>query len=58
MAKEYRWATLGCGVIGNELAQAMQKLGRNLYSVGNRTYSKAVEFAEKYKIEKVYNDPN
>lgn len=58
MAKEYRWATLGCGVIGNELAQAMQKLGRNLYSVGNRTYSKAVEFAEKYKIEKVYNDHN
>ena len=26
----YRWATLGCGVIGNELAQAMQALGGNL----------------------------
>ena len=23
--KTYRWATLGCGVIANELAQAMQK---------------------------------
>ena len=46
----YRWATLGCGVIGNELAQAMQALGGNLYSVGNRTHEKALSFAEKYGI--------
>ena len=57
MSKEYRWATLGCGVIGNELAQAMEKMGRKLYAVGNRTHSKAVEFAEKYNIEKVYDNP-
>lgn len=57
MQKEYRWAVLGCGVIGNELACAMQKLGKSLYSVGNRTHLKAVEFAEKYGIEKVYDDP-
>lgn len=55
--REYRWATLGCGVIGNELAAAMQKQGRNLYAVGNRTHAKAVEFAEKYGIEKVYDRP-
>lgn len=58
MEKQYHWATLGCGVIGNELAQAMKKLGRNLYSVGNRTHSKAIEFAEKYGIKKVYDNPD
>ncbi|MDE7435559.1 MAG: Gfo/Idh/MocA family oxidoreductase [Lachnospiraceae bacterium] len=54
--KSYNWATLGCGVIANELAQAMHKQGRKLYSVANRTYEKAVEFAGKYGIEKVYRN--
>lgn len=56
--KEYRWATLGCGVIANQLAQALQKEGRNLYSVANRTYENAVAFAEKYGISKVYDHIN
>lgn len=51
----YRWATLGCGVIANELAQAMAKQGRTLYAVANRTHAKAVSFAEKYGIGKVYD---
>lgn len=54
--KKYNWATLGCGVIANELAQAMENRGQKLYSVANRTYKKAVEFADKYGIEKVYNN--
>ncbi len=54
--KKYNWATLGCGVIANELAQAMEMRGQKLYSVANRTYKKAVEFADKYGIEKVYNN--
>ena len=29
----YNWATLGTGVIANELAQALQQLGGKLYSV-------------------------
>lgn len=53
--KQYNWATLGCGVIANELAQAMEKQGRRLYSVANRTYGNAVSFAEKYGISKVYD---
>ena len=53
---KYRWATLGCGVIANKLAQALQAQGSNLYSVANRTHDKAVAFAEKYGIEKVYED--
>lgn len=51
---EYRWATLGCGVIANQLAQAMEAKGRKLYSVANRTYEKGVAFADKYGIGKVY----
>ena len=54
--KELNWATLGCGVIANQLAQAMQAKGRKLYSVANRTRHKAVDFAEKYGIEKVYDN--
>lgn len=54
--KTYHWATLGCGVIANQLAQAMEKQGRTLYGVANRTYKKAVEFAEKYGVEKVYEN--
>ena len=50
----YRWATLGCGVIGHQLAEALQKLGGGLYAVGNRTRSKAQEFAAQYGIPKVY----
>ena len=53
---KYRWATLGCGVIANQLAQALQAQGSNLYSVANRTHDKAVAFAEKYGIDKVYED--
>ncbi len=52
--KSYNWATLGCGVIANQLAETMQKRGQNLYGVANRTYSKAVDFAKKYGIPKVY----
>lgn len=54
--KNYRWAVLGCGVIANELAEAMGKQGRKPDAVGNRTREKAVAYAEKYGIEKVYED--
>lgn len=56
--KEMKWAVLGTGVIANEMAAAMKKNGGNIYAVGNRTYPKAVVFAEKYGIGKVYNDMN
>ncbi len=56
MNKEINWAVLGTGVIANEMAVALQNNGKNIYAVGNRTYSKAVSFAEKYNIKKVYDD--
>ena len=53
--KNLNWAVLGVGVIANEMAQALQKMGKSLYSVGNRTHDKAVAFAEKYGVQKVYD---
>ena len=54
--KQLRWAVLGAGAIANEMAQALQALGRTLDAVGNRTYGKAVAFAEQYGVKKVYRD--
>lgn len=56
--KDIKWAVLGTGVIANEMAQALIKNGKSIYSVANRTQQKAVEFAEKYNIGKVYEDMN
>ena len=56
--REIRWAVLGTGVIANEMAAALEKNGKKLYAVGNRTYEKAVKFGEKYGIGKVYTDYN
>lgn len=52
----YNWVSLGCGVIANQLAQAMEKQGCTLYGVVNRTYGRAVEFAKKYDIPNVYKN--
>ena len=63
--KELNWAVLCVGVIANEMAQALVKMGKQLYAVGNRTHEKAISFAQKYGIKKVYDkiedmftDPN
>ncbi len=51
---KYNWVSIGVGVIGHQLAEAMQSLGGSLYGVANRSYDKALAFAEKYQIPKVY----
>lgn len=55
MNHSLNWAVLGTGVIANEMAQALQKMGKSLYAVGNRTHEKAVKFAEKYGVDNVYD---
>ena len=55
MKKELNWAVLGTGVIANEMASALQKMGKSLYAVGNRTHQKGVAFAAKYGIGRVYD---
>ncbi len=52
--RNYNWVSIGVGVIGHQLAEAMQALGKNLYGVANRSYDKALAFAEEYQISKVY----
>ena len=54
--KQLRWAVLGTGVIANEMAQALQAMGRTLDAVGNRTQEKAAAFGSKYGVKKVYGD--
>ena len=54
MGEEIKWAVLGTGIIANEMAAGLQKMGKSLYAVGNRTYEKAVAFADMYGIKKVY----
>ena len=56
MERELNWAILGTGVVANEMAVALTNAGKKVYAVGNRTHSKAVEFAKKYNIGKVYDD--
>lgn len=63
--RNLNWAVLGTGVIANEMAVTLQKMGKRLYGVANRTHEKAVAFGEKYGVEKVYDhmedvfaDPN
>lgn len=58
MKESLNWAVLGVGVIAHEMAEALKKHGKKIYAVGNRTHEKAVTFAEKYGIEKVYDDPD
>lgn len=50
--REYKWVSIGCGTIANELA----KSGVKLYGVANRSYDKAVAYANKYGIKKVYDN--
>lgn len=59
------WATLGCGVIANQLEQALESEGRKLYAVANRTHANGAAFAQKYgigtvydSIDDVFTDPN
>lgn len=54
--KKYNWAILGVGTIANEMAQALHKVNGEIYAVGNRSKDKAVVFAKKYKVKKVYEN--
>lgn len=43
------WVSAGCGVIANELAQAMEKRGQKLYGVVNRTAGESSGFCRKIR---------
>ena len=54
-APQLNWAVIGCGVIANQMAASLALAGRRLAGVANRTRDKAVAFAEKYGVERVYD---
>ena len=53
--RDLNWAVFGTGVIANEMAQALVKVNKRLYAVANRTHQKALDFAERYGVQKVYD---
>ena len=54
MEREYKWVVIGVGAIANDMGSTLQRMGTKMFGVANRTFSKAVDYAEKYGIEKVY----
>ena len=52
-----RWATIGCGTIAHEMAQALQRLGRGFCAAAGRTPQKVRAFAAEFGIEKAYDTP-
>lgn len=54
-APELRWAVIGCGVIANQMATSLALAGRRLAGVANRTRDKAVAFAERHHVARVYD---
>lgn len=54
-APQLRWGVIGCGVIANQMAEALAAEGRHINSVANRTHEKAVAFAERYGVLRVYD---
>lgn len=54
--KKYNWAILGTGIIGREMAAALNEVNGEIYAVGDINLEKAQEFAEEFKITNVYND--
>lgn len=56
-APQLKWAVIGCGVIANQIAESLALAGRRIYGVENRTREKAVAFAERHGVERVYDTP-
>lgn len=54
-APQLNWAVIGCGVIANQMAESLALAGRRLAGVTNRTREKAVAFAERHGVERVYD---
>ena len=54
--KNLNWAVLGTGVIANEMAQALKAMGKHFMLWETAHTKKAVTFAEKYQVAKVYDD--
>lgn len=51
---ELRWGVVGCGIISNEMAGALAAQDRHIDAVANRTHAKALDYAARHGVPKVY----
>ena len=49
-----RWGIIGAGSISNETAEALKANGMHFEAIYNRTYDKAMDFAQRHGVEHVY----
>ena len=54
-APQLRWGVIGCGIIANQMAEALAAEGRHIDGIANRTHEKAVAFADKHGVARVYD---
>ncbi|MDU4094443.1 MAG: Gfo/Idh/MocA family oxidoreductase [Pantoea sp.] len=54
--KPLTWAIIGPGAIAHQFAVAQGALGRQIYAVGARNRQKGEAFAQRYGIERVFDD--
>ncbi len=54
--EKINWAILGPGTIAAEFAGALEQVNGTVYAVGSRNKERALKFAEKFKVEKIYGD--
>ncbi|MGD8106669.1 Gfo/Idh/MocA family protein [Pantoea sp. FN0302] len=54
--KPLTWAIIGPGAIAHQFAAAQGAMGRQIYAVGARSREKGEAFAQRYGIERVFDD--
>ena len=54
MEKKLNWAVMGTGGIAGNVAGNLARHGVHFYGAANRTHEKAVVYAKKYGVEKVF----
>lgn len=53
---KYSWAVIGYGEIALEMAEVLKKNGRTFYGIFGRSFEKALSFARRFGISKVYKN--
>ena len=54
-APQLRWAVIGAAAMAQQMATSLALGGRTFHGVWNRTHSKAVDFARRNNVERVYD---
>ncbi|MGL5649982.1 MAG: Gfo/Idh/MocA family protein [Clostridium sp.] len=52
-----KWGIIGLGDIANQFGEVIVRKNRSIEGIANRTYTKAEEFAKKYKTNTIFKKP-